>query len=328
MRQITTVAVFLVTIVACAALGGSAQERKSFWAFTGPWDPASDASLRANAGRLDVAVTGWIALDSSSGEPLLPSAYADTIRLAGGTARRFGLVTSWHGQGFHKTSIRALGADPGRRAHVAGVIARYAQSMRYTGLVLDFETLEAADVDAQLAVVRAIGDSARAHGVTTIAVAIPAEPDAGYPTRALVGVADLILVMLYDQHWTGSAPGPISAPDWVTRNLSRIVSEVGASRVVAGLPLYGYHWVKGKPGVGVSYATGTRTAERDRIALSRDSASRTIRGVSGNDSSAVWLTDAALVDELIRMATSLGVTQFAFWRLGQEDPMVWSTVRR
>jgi spore germination protein YaaH len=326
MRQITSVAVFLVTIVACAALGGSAQERKSFWAFTGPWDPASDASLRANVARLDVAVTGWIALDSLTGEPLLPSAYADTLRLAGGTARRFALVTSWHGQGFHKASIRALGVDPGRRARVAGVIARYAQSMRYTGLVLDFETLEAADVDAQLVVVRAIGDSARAHGVTTIAVAIPAEPDEGYPARELTRVADVLLVMLYDQHWPGSAPGPISAPDWVTRNLSRVVGEVGASRVVAGLPLYGYYWASGKPGVGVSHATGLRNAQRDGIRMSRDSASRTMRGTS--PTSALWLTDAALLQELIAASETLGVTRFAFWRLGQEDPAVWSKVSR
>ncbi|HET6701871.1 MAG TPA: glycosyl hydrolase family 18 protein [Gemmatimonadaceae bacterium] len=322
MRQITTVAVFLVTIIACAALGGGAQERKSFWAFTGPWDPASDASLRANAGRLDVAVTGWIALDSLSGEPLLPSAYADTIRLAGGTARRFALVTSWHGQGFHKTSIRALGADPGRGAHVAGVIARYAQSMRYAGLVLDFETLKAADVEAHLAVVRAIADSARARGVTTIAVAVPAEPDEGYPTRELTRLADFVLVMLYDQHWPGSAPGPISAPDWMTRNLSRVVGEVGASRVIAGLPLYGYYWEKGKPGVGVSHAAALRSAQRDAIRLTRDSASNTLRGTGGNAS--LWVTDAALLDDLMRRAAQLGVTRFAFWRLGQEDPGMWS----
>ena len=237
MRRITSVVVFFVTIVACTALGGSVQERKSFWAFTGPWDPLSDASLRANASKLDVAVTGWIALDSLTGEPLLPSAYADTMRLAPGTPRRFALVTSWHGQGFHARSIRTLGSDSARRAQVAGRIARHAQSMRYTGLVLDFETLEGGDVPAQLAVVRAIADSAKAHGVTTIAVAIPAEPDEAYPTRDLTRVADLVLVMLYDQHWPGSEPGPISAPGWVTRNLTRVVSEADASRVIAALPL-------------------------------------------------------------------------------------------
>lgn len=325
MRRITAVVVVLVTIVACAALGGGAQERKSFWAFTGPWDARSDASLRANAPRLDAAVTAWIALDSLTGEPLLPSAYPDTMRLAVRTPR-FALVTSWHGQGFHAASIRALGSDPARRARVASRIARHADSMRYTGLVLDFETLKAADIDAQLAVVRAIRDSAKAHGVTTIAVAIPAEPDAAYPTRALTGVADFVLVMLYDQHWAGSEPGPISAPDWVTRNLSRVVSEVGAPRVVAGLPLYGYYWVKGKPGVGVAYEAGMRNADREGIVMRRDSASRTLRGTSGNSNSAVWLTDAALLEELIGAAERLGVRRFAFWRLGQEDPAVWERV--
>ncbi len=328
MRRFTLVVVFFVTVVACTALGGSVQERKSFWAFTGPWDPLSDASLRANASRLDAAVTGWIALDSLTGEPLLPSAYADTMRLASGTPRRFGLVTSWHGQGFHATSIRALGSDPARRGQVAGRIARYAQSMRYTGLVLDFETLEGRDVPAQLAVVRAIADSAKARGVTTVAVAIPAEPDEAYPTRELAGVADFVLVMLYDQHWPGSPAGPISAPDWVSRNLSRVVTEVGASRVIAGLPLYGYHWVKGKPGVGVSYATGMRNAQRDSMVMTRDSVSKTVRGSRGNGNSAIWLTDATLLEELMQGAGKLGVTRFAFWRLGQEDPAVWSKLSR
>jgi peptidoglycan-N-acetylglucosamine deacetylase len=323
MRRTTAVVGFTIAIAACAALGGSAQERKSFWAFTGPWDPRSDASLRANASRLDAAVTGWIGLDSLTGEPLLPSAYADTMRLPTGTPRRFALVTAWHGQGFHTTSIRALGSDADRRARVAGRIARYADSMRYTGLVLDFETLQAGDVDAQVAVIRTIGDSARAHGVTTIAVAIPAEPDSAYPTRALAAVADFVLVMLYDQHWSGGEPGPVSAPDWMTRNLARVVGEVGASRVVAALPFYGYHWVKGKPGVGISYESAARIAQREGIPMTRDPASKTLRGTSANGSSAIWVTDAALLEELIAGAERLGVRRFAFWRLGQEDPAVW-----
>ena len=328
MRRFTSIVLVFLVLVACAALGGSVQERKSFWAFTGPWDARSDASLRANAASLDVAVTGWIALDSLTGEPLLPSPYPDTIRLATGTTQRFALVTSWHGQGFHAASIRALGRDRARLGRVASRIARHADSTRYAGLVLDFETLKATDLSSQLTVLRAIADSARAHGVTTIAIAIPAEPDDAYPTRELVKVVDHVLVMLYDQHWAGSQPGPISAPDWVARNLSRVVGEVGASRVVAGLPLYGYHWVKGKPGVGIAFDAGLRTAERERFTVTRDSASRTLRGASKSGNSAVWLTDASLVADLIRAAEELGVTRFAFWRLGQEDPQIWSRLTR
>lgn len=328
MRRFTSVVFVIPALVACAALGGSVQEPKSFWAFTGPWDARSDSSLRANAANLDVAVTGWIALDSLTGEPLLPSAYPDTIRPPTGTAQRFGLVTSWHGQGFHAASIRALGRDRARLARVASRIARHADSMRYAGLVLDFETLKASDVPSQLAVLRAITDSAKAHGVTTTAIAIPAEPDDAYPTHELVKVVDYVLVMLYDQHWPGSDPGPISAPEWVARNLARVVSEVGASRVVAGLPLYGYHWVKGKPGAGIAFDVGLRTAERERFTVTRDSASRTLRGSSQTGTSSIWLTDASLIADLMRSAEELGVTRFAFWRLGQEDPQVWSRLTR
>lgn len=37
-------------------------------------------------------------------------------------------------------------------------------------------------------------------------------------------MSDVILVMLYDQHWLTSEPGPISAPDWVARSLAARVA--------------------------------------------------------------------------------------------------------
>ena len=79
--------------------------------------------------------------------------------------------------------------------------------MHYAGLVLDFEALDARDLPALLRVVKAITDSAHAHGVSTIAVAIPATDTAAYPAKPIVGVADLVMPMLYDQHWSTSGPG-------------------------------------------------------------------------------------------------------------------------
>src|SRR6185295_13271195 len=41
------------------------------WGFTAPWDARSDTSVRSNASKLDVVVTGWIQLDSVTGQPSL-----------------------------------------------------------------------------------------------------------------------------------------------------------------------------------------------------------------------------------------------------------------
>jgi hypothetical protein len=242
---------FVISITLCAtACHAQSTVRASSidaWGFAAPWDARSDATIRAHGERLGAVVTGWIGLDSVTGRPLLPSAFADTVRPRRGNSRMMAIVTSWHGERFHRTPILALARNPGDLARAAGTIARHAQAMRYSGLVFDFEMLEPGDLEAQLKVMRAIADSARARGVRTIATAIPATDTLAYPARRLLTVADFIIPMLYDEHWSTSGPGPVASPAWVRRVLAMRVREAGASRVVAGLPTYGYRWITGKP---------------------------------------------------------------------------------
>jgi spore germination protein YaaH len=310
------------------AQGRPASQRADFWGFTGPWDAASDRSVRDYGGQLNAVINGWITIDSASAQPVIPSPYADTIRPGGGTPDRMAIVTSWHGDRFHAEPIRRLGRDPQGLASAAGAIARYAQSMRYSGLVLDFETLERADVPALLRVSRAIADSARAHRVRTIAIAIPATDTLAYPARALLGAVDAVVVMLYDQHWSGSEPGPIADPAWVKSVLALRVAEAGGpGRIVAALPAYGYRWQKGKPTESVSFEQATRMASADRTPLERDRSSRFLR-TRGGQNSEIWVSDADLLATLVRESQALGVNRFAIWRLGQEDPAIWRRVIR
>lgn len=299
------------------------------WAFTGPWDAKSDSSLRANASRLDVAVTGWIGLDSVTAQPIIPTLFPDTMRVERAGLKRMAIVTSWHGDRFHPSSIRALAGDDSRLARAAASIAKYATSKHYAGLVLDFEDLEARDVRGLLHVVKSISDSAHAHGVSTIAVAIPATDTTAYPGKQLVSVADLVMPMLYDEHWSTSGPGPISSPNWVRSALARRVAEVGASHVIAALPTYGYRWsLKQKsPAEVISFADAKHLTSEAHVTLSRDPASRTLRATKAGDWE-LWVTDAELLSTLTREARELGVERLAIWRIGSEDPAIWRALGR
>lgn len=305
----------------------AASQRAEFWGFTGPWDANSSESIRQHGGKLSVVISGWITIDSATGQPVIPSPYPDTINPKTGTPDRMAIVTSWHGDRFHAASIRRLGRDPQRLARAAGAIARHAEAMRYRGLVLDFETLEGADLPALLRVTRAIRDSARSHGVRTLAIAIPATDTVAYPGRALLGVSDALVVMLYDQHWSTSEPGPIAEPDWVRRALAVRLAEVGPSRLVAALPTYGYRWRKGQPTESISFADAMRMASETRGSLQRDARTRFLRH-RGPDNSEIWVSDADLLATLVRQSRAAGVHRFAIWRMGQEDPAVWRTVIR
>jgi spore germination protein YaaH len=309
---------------ACRAQRQSPASPLEFWGFAAPWDAQSDQSIRAHGSSLDAIVTGWIGLDSVSGRPLLPSPYADTVARRGSS--RMAMVTSWHGDRFHQQSIRALARSRSALAQTAGEIARHARAMGYTGLVLDFETLQAADLDAQLRVMKGIADSARSNGVRTIAVAVPANDTVAYPARPLLRVADFIIPMLYDQHWSGSEPGPLSGVDWVRASLAARVTEAGADKIVAGLPTYGYRWRTGQPTEAVGYDEGRRLAARLGASLERDASSGTLRARASDWE--MWLTDAVLLQRLVRESQIAGVRRFALWRLGREDPAIWGSLIR
>ena len=309
---------------ACRAQPQIQPPRAQFWGFAAPWDPQSDVSIRAHGRKLDAVVTGWIGLDSVSGRPLLPSPYADTIRPPG--VMRMAMVTSWHGDRFHPRSIRRLAQDPQALARTARAIAAHAQTMGYTGLIVDFETLEPSDLPAQLRVMKAIADSARAHGVTTIAAAVPATDTTAYPARPLLRVVDFIIPMLYDQHWSGSQPGPISAPQWVRSSLALRLAEAGPDRVVAGLPTYSYQWRKGLPTRDVGYVEAGRIASQAGVSLERDRSTGTLHAKTQEWE--MWITDAELLGRLVRESQAAGVRRFALWRMGREDPAIWTTVVR
>jgi spore germination protein YaaH len=313
------ISALLVVGSGCRAQRSESSRTAEFWAFAAPWDRASDAAIAAHGSKLNAVVTGWIGLDSLTGRPLLPSPYADTIRAR--DAGRMAMVTSWHGDRFHQRSIRMLAADPVALARTATAIATHAREMGYTGLVLDFETLEARDLEGQLTVVRRITEAARKSGVKTIAVAVPATDTVAYPARPLLRFVDVIIPMLYDQHWSGSQPGPLSAPDWVRGALAVRVAEAGAQRIVAGLPTYGYRWRKELPTQDLGYAEAQAVAARSGIPLLRDSATGTLRARAPDWE--MWVTDAQLLQRLVRESQQLGVNRFALWRLGREDPAVW-----
>ena len=48
--------------------------------------------------------------------------------------------------------------------------------------------------------------------------------------------------MAYDQHETGSAPGPVAAHKWVENIIQKMTAQVDPRQLVLGLAAYGYDW--------------------------------------------------------------------------------------
>jgi peptidoglycan-N-acetylglucosamine deacetylase len=314
----------LTTALACAsALGRPPAAGAEFWGFTAPWDPRSAASAAAHDPKLDVIISGFITLDSATFQPtaLFPD---PLMRNNAGNRRRMAMLTTYHGTRFHPETIRGLASDSTVLGQTAGRAATLLGDAGYRGLIMDFEGLTPDDVGALMRVARAFSDSARAHGISPTGMAIPATDTAAYPGRPLLGAVDFLVVMLYDQHWSTSPPGPISSPDWAMRALGIRAADIGSSRVIAAFPTYGYQWRADSATTVVSFADAESLARDAHVSLQRDPSSNTLHAEANGWS--VWVSDAALLDSLVRGARRTGISKFALWRLGLEDPRIWTDV--
>src|SRR5580704_3879350 len=56
---------------ACSSVPRRPELRTEFWGFTAPWDPRSTSSVAQHRAQLDVVISGWIALDSTTFRPVV-----------------------------------------------------------------------------------------------------------------------------------------------------------------------------------------------------------------------------------------------------------------
>ncbi len=298
---------------ACVRIPATTTVPVSWWAFSDPGDASPTQSIAASR-NIDVALTGWIVIDSATYRPVRP--YEDSALLS--STARMAFVTTYQGGRHHPETIRGLATDREAMNNAASLIVAEAAGGGYSGLVLDFAGMTARDLDALLLVSRTIRDSAHARGIRPVVIAVPAADTSGYPGQLLANVSDLLLVLSFDQHAKGTAPGSPASPEWFGQKLRARASEAGSNRIVAAIPVDGYRWIRYGDASRISFAEANRMLERTGSYIERDPVTHTLHAQV--DNAEIWVSDAELVGILVRDARRMGVNRFVLWRLGGEDP--------
>lgn len=314
MRPLLRIIAAGCALAACVRIPASTQLPISWWSFSDPSDSEGPAAVRTG---FDAALTGWIVIDSATYRPVRP--FTDSAGLSQGT-NRFAFITTYQGGRHRPETIRGLATEPDAMRNAASLIVSEAARGGYTGIVMDFAGMTSRDLDALMAVAGAITDSAHARNIRPVVMAVPAADTAGYPGQLLASVSDLLLVLSYDQHAQGTAPGSPASPEWFGQKLRARAAEAGSNRIVAAVPVDGYRWVRYGDASRVSYQDANRLLERTGSRIERDPVTQTLHAEV--DNTEIWISDAQLVNILVRDARRMGVNRFVLWRLGGEDPHI------
>jgi cellulose synthase/poly-beta-1,6-N-acetylglucosamine synthase-like glycosyltransferase/peptidoglycan/xylan/chitin deacetylase (PgdA/CDA1 family)/spore germination protein YaaH len=217
-----------------------------------------------------------------------------------------------------------------------------AGSPNYRGIALDFEEMPDDAEDAYLAFVSELYSDFRAKNLRLyVNVQVSADDD---ELRALAKTTDGIILMNYDEHQSASEPGPIASQDWFEGNLRRVLKVMPKEKIICAMGNYGYDWTEQLPEKGSKNTAKTKLKVVDTQDLTVQEAwqeaadSEADVHLEGDELNAhfayddednhqrhqVWFLDGVTALNEMRAARGMGLRTFALWRLGEEDPTLWS----
>jgi cellulose synthase/poly-beta-1,6-N-acetylglucosamine synthase-like glycosyltransferase/peptidoglycan/xylan/chitin deacetylase (PgdA/CDA1 family)/spore germination protein YaaH len=218
-----------------------------------------------------------------------------------------------------------------------------AANPNYRGISLDFEEIPAEAQQGYMALLAALYQDFQSRQLKLF-VNVPVG-DADFDLKDIADHSDGLLLMNYDQHETGSGPGPIAGQDWFVNNLKKVLKIVPKEKAICAIGSYGYDWTTSIPETSkrrgakpppakvlnaqeMSTQAAWQEATDADAAIELDSDSLNVHFAYDDDDAhvrhQVWFLDAVTVLNEMRAARALGIETFALWRLGSEDNSLWN----
>ena len=300
------------------------------------WDDAGAASLSdaLRVGGVSEVSPTWAGVRADGTLALTPPASSVLLQTSMDGARLIPVVQNYADDAWQGDLMASILSDPQRAAVHRRALVQAARENHWDGVDIDYEGLPPTIGPQFIAYLTALRDDLHAaHRLLSVAVPARAGDDdpgtLAYSYQALGRVADEVRVMAYDHAWSASAPGPIAPTAWVRAVVRYAVARVPREKLMLGLATYGYDW-SGTTGRDVGAADAEALARREHADLvwGDAAAAVTFRYRAHGRQHVVWFEDARSMAVKQQIAVDAGLRGVAIWRLGGEDPAVWTTVAR
>jgi len=314
--------------------------------------PDSIRSFLAHSTQIDLLVPTWYQVDENglvTGAPdpaVLKRAHEEKLPV-------MPIVSLMNKKEFHSLLTSATA-----QSHLNEAMIRESRLNGYTGFQFDFEEIDWTDRELLTALVKTSAEAMHAARLQLTIATVPNAP--GYPGQggyskwmftdwrgaydiaALAKYVDLICLMTYDQHTSGTAPGPVAGWQWTVDNINYALKTVPKEKLSLGIPLYGYHWYTGTPikdpasdkmrmhptADAVTALNAVQLAQAYKSSIQWDEEDKSAWFFFYRDQLREWVffTDQRTFKERYELAQQNGLEGFCSWVLGDEDPAIWQVL--
>jgi len=295
-----------------------------------PWDPQAYNSLADHMARLDMVVsegfsitpgtdtitakidTGLIRLNKKYKKPILVS-ISNYVNYSNNT-----------GDFDTKDVDHIIKTKKSRTAFINSVVTQL-KKYNFNGVDLDLDNILNRNTPNYIEFEKELYITLHAKGLLVTQNVIP--EDEQYDLSKLQLYNDFLFIMAIDQHDENSDAGDLSNQHWVEEILDDVCSKIPSEKVILTIAGGAYDWPAKSVGKAIGYQTAISNAEEKQSKIVYDPGSANLHyNYMGQDSlvHTVYFTDAATNFNIIRMADDWATGGVALWRLGSEDPRLWT----
>ncbi|WP_255247486.1 glycosyl hydrolase family 18 protein [Paucisalibacillus globulus] len=233
------------------------------------------------------------------------------------------------------------------REKLAQQIADFILKNNLDGVQVDIENVTEIDRENYTDLVKLLNQKLPADKEVSVAVA--ANPNGwtkgwhgSYDYKALAQHADYLMIMAYDESYTGGPEGPVASYGWVERSIQYTLKQgVPPEKVVLGIPFYGRYWKEGdttggqgisnhrvdellaKYGGKVTFDAASKSPKAT-ITIDKGDPTTTIAGKTfGPGTYHIWYENNESIQAKLELLHKYNLKGTGSWSLGQESASVW-----
>lgn len=220
-----------------------------------------------------------------------------------------------------------------KRAHLIQGLVNTAIEFNLDGINVDFESISTETGENYIEFIRELSIACRANGIIlSVDNYVPKEYSSHYNRKEQGIVADYVIVMGYDEHYSGGGvAGSVASIDFVEEGIQKTIEEVPAEKVINAVPFYTRIWKTTSAGVtSENVAMGVAEAflakNNAGIVWNEETCQNYGEFQDGENFYQVWLEDAQSLEVKLNIMRKYNLAGVAEWKLTLENADVWNAI--
>ena len=233
------------------------------------------------------------------------------------------------------------------RDNLTNNLISYAIQYNLDGINVDFEALSVDGVgNSYIQFIRELSLKCANNGIVlSVDNYVPSDYTRFYNRSEQALFADYVIVMAYDEHYSGSEEaGSVASIGYVTQGVEDTLKEVPANQLILGMPFYTRVWSETPASQPTDEADSAAYYDLSSYATSMTEVSKLLKanGVepvwledvgqnyaeyqNNGVTYKIWIEDASSLEKKLTVMDHYGLAGGAFWKLGMEDSSIWDTI--